>query len=227
MFFMGLIAGGIMCLVGLVFVQGLATDTLKIAEVLFRGLAVLATLLAVVVALFKDDIRKPHITLEQESSDWVQEGAVQTTSNTGGVPGPATMDYVTEYFVNVRVFNRTGISARDCEVRMLNIQTVDGQQLSIDPLNVCSPFPLNPRTDHIIRLFELALPTSSNQGGAAQPIFKVGSTVVPELSKGEWIAKFRFHGANVDAEIVVLKISWDGVWQHRKDRMKLRIERMS
>lgn len=207
------------------YLLGLGDTTLKAFDVAVKAAGVLATLMAVTVALFKDDLRKPRIQVRPEVADWLDEGPVQSALSTG-VPGVASTSYVTEYFTCIRITNVSGILAKDCELHFVRFckDRHDGTSL-LPPLRILNSMPINPRGEHSLRLWELYLPMVSEPQTTRQaPALKIGDHVVDTPGPGTWFCTYRLTGANIEPAEIRIKITWDGQWRPRKAEMKLSVQ---
>lgn len=232
---LGILSGLIFGAVSLPLIQSKLPEvsTFQAIDLAIRAAAVIATLLAVVVALFKDELRRIKLKVTPRNSSWLQEGNLQTTSNIGDLPGPSTMDYVTEYFSEVTIKNVTGLVAKECEILLSHVSHSNDESLvSLAPCGpIGSSFQISPQMNHVARLIEVSL---ANESGPQQQqqqqrppssILKIGGHEMPPVTtRTTWYITYRICGSNTDVTTLKLKCTWDGTWGIRKNAIALTVE---
>lgn len=206
------------------YLLGLDEATLRAFDVAIKAAGVLATVLAVIVALFKDDLRRPRLQIQPVESDWVEEGDVQSISS-AVIPGVNSMNYVTEYSTSVKLLNVSSILAKDCQLHFLKM-CKDGRDGTrhLNAERILDSVPINPRSDHSVKVLELFLPPVSDQETAQPPALRIGTQILKNPGRGEWFCTYRVTGSNIVPTDLILKVTWDGDWKHRKTEMKLKVE---
>lgn len=206
------------------YLLGLEEVTLKAFDVAIKAAGVLATVMAVIVALFKDDLRRPRLQIQPVESDWVEEGAVQSISS-AVIPGVNSMNYVTEYSASVKLLNVSSILAKDCQLHFVKMckDRHDGAR-HLNSERILDSVPINPRSDHSVKVLELFLPPVSDQESTQPPALRIGTQVIKNPGGGTWFCTYRLTGSNIVPTDITLKVMWDGDWKHRKTEMNLKVE---
>jgi hypothetical protein len=191
-------------------------------------MAVAATLVAVVVALLKEDIRRlwdaPVLTIEPKSKDVVTE-VTEPSQAPAGAKGTLR---ATRYEVPLVARNDGKQIAKECK---LVLESLHYQRLGADELeqiDILSPavtwtIPKAPSVEIVRtgRVTVCAATVSEPQGDAAgteqaKPQLRIGAEEIDRVEgSGTWIAIFMLHAENHAPFRYELRIGWDGVWESR------------
>ncbi|WP_437512722.1 hypothetical protein [Sorangium sp. So ce1099] len=210
-------------------------------DLLVRILAAAGTFLAVVVALFKEDIRRlwehANIELNPRDSDWIREILEGSTDDddaegdSSASERDAPSRRAEKYEAAIQVKNTGNVPAKSCEIRLdrlifkpqadANGVEVDSSDTALSWRGTTEPrIAILPDRHATVEVVVLTAPTGP-KAGSRQASLRIGNNAVVDRS-GTWVATFSVFGENVRLTKIDLTIWWDGQWEHRKTEMSRR-----
>lgn len=210
-------------------------NTSQYYQIAIGVISAVVTLLAVVIALFKEDIRKKwefsKIEVNMPSETFFEIFNTSIGSSAAG----QTLEAI-KYNGKIEIFNSGSISATGLEIYLEslsftgqgypNTQTIvsESHKVSIDGRNE-SDINLSPESRKTVSVIDLTSPSqqsspegSSNDIPAKLNIAGVDSN--PDFKNGKWIGKFAIYSTNTKPVRFTLHVEWNGQWQKRASEMK-------
>jgi hypothetical protein len=209
-------------------------------DLLVRFLAAAGTFLAVVVALFKEEIRSlwehASLTLTARDAGWVKEileGSADDESG-GDSDGPEAelrSHRAENYEAVLQVANTGNVPAKSCEVRLDRLTFREAAEAHPQELD-CGEEPIGWRgtNEHRVTILpdrhawvevvSLTAPKRSSKGNAEAGL-SIASAPMAQRA-GTWVATFSVYGENIRLTKIELTIWWNGQWEPRKTEMTQR-----
>jgi len=199
----------------------------------------IATLLAVIVALFKEEIRKiwdkADLSVCFRDTDVLFE-----------VKDPATRDSepkAIRYVTVIKIENKGGLVAKSCEIFLESLQYKVSSNLPFQDIpcegehlnwqnNSNNPISIPATGKAYVTIIEIispnlqSVPNEQAVNVASKPKIKIGG--IEQLNSGSentvtWIAVFKIYSENSKPIEFPIEISWDHKWENRLSEMKQHI----
>lgn len=204
-------------------------------QILIGGLSAMVTFLAVIVALFKEDIRKfwvfskIDVSIPTESFYEVLKGNISET------PDDNQILEAEKYHCKIQIQNKGNITAQDVEIYLESLTHTSSNYPNpqrIDTLGI----PLNWSTGNENRIniapegkkelciVELKAPVNqSNPNGLNEnlpsKLIIAGHDNNPDFRRGEWTGEFAILSSNAKPVRFKLQVNWNGRWENRSTEM--------
>jgi hypothetical protein len=194
----------------------------------------IVTFLAVIVALFKEDIRKIWDKAELIVCFRDENELHEILDNETSSPNYRAKKYETVLLVK----NKGSLAAKSCEIYLESLQFKSQTYPSLQDIALTGQ-PLNwhnnsntsiliPATGkatvpiiEIISPESQSVPTEQTANSVTIPKIKIGDTDSPEAySNGTWIAKFIIYSENARPIELIFSITWNNKWEHRLSEMR-------
>lgn len=198
----------------------------------------LVTFLAVVVALFKEDIRKmwENVSFAVEFSDpqITEKLDVEEVGTSDG----STTNYLKafKYQTTIVINNEGKLAARGCEMYLEKLIFNSSEQIGSKTIDVPDvPIQWNekgeskilvpPKGKRSVPIIEIISPKKQSlpDGKTVDepPMLKIGSVENPsDFRNGQWIGTFVVYSENVEPYRFSVCVKWDGKWAQRLTEMK-------
>lgn len=204
---------------------------------ILRGLALLATFLAVIVALFKEEIRS--IWKNVKLNVVIPENPIQESLGKENVnAGDSNKEFITanHYSGKVHIINKGTIPVLNAELYLEKIEyfkkdnsqpkeiEVSGKAIKWDKEEETkSLIPSNgQKTCELIFIgapSEESLPDGS-ESTSKNPSMQIGETEIPkDFQNGKFVAHFAIHSISCKCKKFKTSIEWDGKWHTRLTEM--------
>lgn len=214
--------------------------TIKSAEyygLIVSSISAFVTFLAVIIALFKEDIRKKwifskiEVSIPEENFFEVLNSSIgNTTDNTN-----QALEAV-KYNCKIEIFNSGSISAMGLEIQLESLifkgtdyptpQIIETFSRSLSwNGNGETKINISPEGKKTISILELTAPEqqSSPEGDNLTIPAKLNIADIdnyPDFKKGKWTGSFAIFSTNAKPVRFTIEIVWNGRWQKRASEMK-------
>lgn len=212
-------------------------------SIVVNSISAFVTFLAVIIALFKEDIRKLWefskitVTIPSESFFEVLNSSIGNTEDNISRPLEAI-----KYYCNIEVCNSGNISAMGLEIQLESLtfsspdfttpQMIETSSKSISWNNQNeSKINLSPEGRKIISIIELSAPEQQSSPGGNNTTLPsklnfAGISNNSDFIRGKWVGSFAIFSTNAKPTRFKIEIDWNGRWQSRATEMRsnLRID---
>ena len=192
------------------------------ADWLLRIVEVLGLALAVVVALFKEDLTKlwhqPKLEIHMDSNEIMEER------------GECDVD---KYYAKFRLQNLGAAISQDTELFLSQIRYVNhngiGRSIWDEDINMLwnngerrldIPVKGN-KVFEWLQLLPLKRISDSVHGDTLRPMSMIlgGMSIPPDCYDGTFNIKFRVSGSNIEPIEITIRLVWDGQWQNSQSKL--------
>ena len=188
------------------------------------------TFFALVIALFKDDIReqwkRPRINFQLPEKHTVED----TDSSQDAESGAETIK-AKRYLTRIEIQNTGNLPALSCEMYLDKLEFIP-RDTSISQQIECSSAPLEwngtdsptiiipPGGRKLLDIIEVTAPEKVSTPDSAKTNNKsqlIIGTIPNEKDqpKGKWIAKFSLYAQNHNPVSFEIEVEWNGLWKNR------------
>jgi hypothetical protein len=212
-------------------------------QLIIKSISTLATLLAVIVALFKEDIRKLWVYSKLEvlvPEENFTEVLKQNTGDSENTGNSSKLLEANQYSCIVEIINTGRVLATDVEIYLESL-AFNGQQYKVDQSfeiipsyikwdnNSSNKINLPPEGKKRLCIAELFAPksqvstTGQNTGkdNVTTPKLIIGGIDnKSEFKNGKWTGVFVLHSSSTKPIRFILEIDWNGQWEKRVIEMK-------
>jgi len=218
-------------------------NTAEYYGIIINSLSAFVTFLAVVIALFKEDIRKIwefskiQVSIPTENFFEILNSSIGHTTDNTNQPLEAI-----KYNCKIEIYNSGSISALGLEIQLESLvytgsdyptpQVIEtlGQPINWNGINE-TKINLPPEGKKTLSILDLTAPEqqSSPAGNNVNIPAKLSIANIDnnsDFKRGKWTASFAIFSTNAKPVRFKLEIDWNGRWQQRATEMKnnLRID---
>ncbi len=210
-------------------------DTIDVLNLSIRLFAAVSTVAAVIVALFKEDLRKiwVHSKIQVQLPDENFSENLYSDKIEDNSQNPLKAE---SYICLLEVLNNGNISATGVEIYIESL-TFEGpnyptsQTISVNDKSLSwsgiteSKIPIPPEGKKKVKILEILAPEeqSDPEGTITNvpPKLRISDTIIDEnFDNGEWEAKYAIYSTNSKPIRFTLLIKWNGKWENRASEMK-------
>ncbi len=212
-------------------------NTSEYYQIIISSISAVVTFLAVIIALFKEDIRKnwEYSRIEVVMSDEVFFEILNSSIGSSTDVATKPLEAV-KYVCKIDVLNSGSISATGLEIYLESLSftgqdyptpqiiETENRIIVLNGIND-TDFNLSPEGKKTIGILELTSPSqqSSPEGSSNDipPRLNIAGIVSsPDFKKGRWVGNFAIYSTNAKPVRFKLEVDWNGKWQKRASEMK-------
>lgn len=213
---------------------------IKTAEyygIIISSLSAFVTFLAVIIALFKEDIRKIweyskiQVSIPKENFFEILNSSIGHTTDNSNQPLEAI-----KYNCKIEIYNSGSISAMGLEMQLESLvytgsdyptpQIIEtlGQSINWNGLNE-TKINLPPEGKKALSILELSAPEQQSSPTGQNVLIPAKLVIAnidnnSDFKKGKWTAAFAIFSTNAKPVRFKIEIDWNGRWQMRATEMK-------
>lgn len=211
-------------------------ETPEYYGILISSVSAIVTFLAVVVALFKEDIRRlwaySNIVISIPDENFVEV----LKTNVSDTSKDEQLLEAGEYKCNIQIKNSGNISALGVEIYLETLtfsstayptsQIIETSGIPLDWNDVSeNRINLPPEGNKRLCVIELKAPESQSLPSGENTyvpskLFIAGIETSPDFKNGKWIGTFVIFSSNTKPIRIKLEIEWNGRWEKRVTEMK-------